>query len=134
MLWLRHGATSAVVLWWVGSVCGIALWQYLLLFVWPGTSLTLLRSFAEHRPAKHAAHRSAIVEAGPAFRLLYLNNNYHALHHQRPALPWYELPAAYHRQRERLLRENGGYLFAGYGQILRRYLLRAKDTPVHPGP
>ena len=33
----------------------------------------------------------------------------------------------------RWLRRNGGYVFeGGYGEILRRYALRAKEPPVHP--
>ena len=65
--------------------------------------------------------------------LLYLGNNFHALHHERPDIPWYDLPRTYRAERERLLGENGGFLFAGYGDIARTFLWRVKDSPIHPG-
>ena len=66
--------------------------------------------------------------------LLYLNNNLHFLHHGRPDLPWYALPATYRRERESLVEGNGGYRFAGYAEVARRYLFRAKDSPVAGSP
>ena len=44
------------------------------------------------------------------WRLLYLGNNFHALHHERPDVAWYKLAEIYARERERLLADNGGYL------------------------
>jgi fatty acid desaturase len=131
--WLLHLALCALVLVWVVVLCGIPFLDYVLLFAWPGLSLTLLRSFAEHRPAGDQNRRSAIVEAGPLASLLFLNNNLHALHHARPDLSWHALPAAYRRDRGDILRGNGGYLFAGgYLEIARRFALVPKDLPVHP--
>ena len=75
----------------------------------------------------------AIVEGGMAMAALYLNNNLHALHHARMDLPWYALPKAYRLNRDAVLAANGGYRFDGYGQVIRRYLLWPKDSPVHPG-
>ena len=57
----------------------------------------------------------------------------HALHHERPGIPWYDLPRTYRKERQRLLAENVGFLFAGYGDIVRRFLWRVKDSPLHPG-
>ncbi|MDP6342146.1 MAG: fatty acid desaturase, partial [Alphaproteobacteria bacterium] len=130
--WLRHGVAIAPLMYWLLVVCDIPLLAYLALFVWPGTGLALVRSFIEHRPAEEPAARTVIVEDRGPLALLFLNNNLHVLHHQRPDLPWYALPAAYRRERERILADNGGFLFSGYGEIFRRYLLRAKDVPVHP--
>ena len=48
-VWLRHVLRVALVLIWVIAVCKMALWVYLVCFVYAGTSLLLLRSFAEHR-------------------------------------------------------------------------------------
>jgi fatty acid desaturase len=118
---------------WVVAVCGMPLWAYLALLVYPGLSLTLLRSFAEHRPAAKAGHRSAIVETGWPLRLLFLNNALHALHHERPNVPWYALAPLYAAERQRILADNGGYLIPGFGALLRRHLFRMKDAPVHPG-
>jgi fatty acid desaturase len=133
-IWLSHAALTAVLLVWVVGVCGIPLWAYVLFYVYPGTALILLRSYYEHRPAADPAQRTAVVEAGPLMTLLYLGNNFHALHHERPGIPWYELPRTYRAERDRVLAENGGFLFAGYGDIVRRFLWREKDSPLHPGP
>jgi fatty acid desaturase len=131
-IWLWHLPAVALVLAWVIGVCGIPLWQYLLLAVLPGTSLTLVRSFAEHKAAGTPLERTAVVEGGPLLSLLFLNNNLHYAHHERPDLPWHALPAYYRANRARLLRENGGLLYRGYGEIMRRFLLRPVDTPAHP--
>jgi fatty acid desaturase len=128
--WLVHLGTCALVVAWVTGVCGISLWTYAVAYVYPGLALTLVRSFAEHRPAQDRAHATAIVEAGWLFSLLYLNNNLHALHHQRPDLAWYLLPSRYRRARETILAANGGYRFDGYGEILRRFAIRPKDAPI----
>jgi fatty acid desaturase len=131
--WLVHVPAVAAVLYWVVVVCGIPVWVYVLGFAYPGLSLTMLRSFAEHRPAREPACRTAVVEAGPLMRLLYLNNTLHASHHARPELPWYELPAHYRAHRAEILAANGGYLFrGGYLEQVRRFLVRPKDEPVHP--
>ena len=133
-IWAAHAVLTALLLAWVIGVCGIPLWAYVLFYVYPGTALILLRSYYEHRPAADPAQRTAVVEAGPLMTLLYLGNNFHALHHERPGIPWYELPRTYRAERDRVLAGNGGFLFAGYGDIVRRFLWREKDSPLHPGP
>jgi fatty acid desaturase len=130
--WLWHLPACALVLVWVTLVCGIPWWHYLALFVLPGTSLTLVRSFAEHKAAWTPQERTAVVEAGGFLALLFFHNNLHYAHHKRPDLPWHALPAYYWAHREELLRENGGLLYRGYGEICRRYLLRPIDQPAHP--
>ncbi len=131
-IWLWHLPAVALVLLWVALVCGLPLWQYLLLFVLPGASLTLVRSFAEHKAARTPYERTAVVEAGRFFGLLFFNNNLHFAHHKRPDLPWHALPAYYRARRGELLAENGGLLYRGYREVLRRFLLRPVDAPAHP--
>lgn len=132
-IWLVHILSCGLVLLWVSAICGIPVPEYVLGFVWPGVSLTLLRSFAEHRPAPDQGRRTAIVEAGPVLSLLYLNNNLHGAHHERPGLPWYALPSFYRAERQAILYRNGGFRFSGgYSEVLRRYAFRPKDRPVHP--
>ena len=131
-IWAVHLAASAAVLAWVVGVCGIPAWLYLVGFVYPGLALTLLRSFVEHRPAREQVARSALVEAGPVMSLLYLNNNQHALHHAAPQIAWYQLPSVYRETRDALLRRNGGFRYTGYLEVLCRFALRAKDSPVAP--
>lgn len=130
--WLFHLPGLVLILGWLVFVAEMPVWLYVLCFSYPGTALLLLRSFIEHRPDPRQARRTVIVEAGPLLSLLFLNNNLHALHHSQPALPWYRLPAVYRGQRARVLEENGGFRFTGYGEIARRFLFRSKDHPVHP--
>lgn len=131
--WAQHAVGLAVVGLWVVRVCHLPLAHYILFFAYPGLALTMVRSFAEHRPAADHAHRIGIVEAGPLARLLYMNNNFHAVHHDAPAVPWYALPACYQAQRSDILASNGNFVFPSYARILTRYAFRSKDSPVHPG-
>ena len=129
---LRHLAQAAIVLIWVQAVNGIPVLVYLLAVVWPATALIQLRSFAEHRPVAEPKARSVIVETRGPLAWLYLSNNLHALHHERPGLPWYALAKVYWSNQIDILARNGGYRYAGYTQIARQFLLRAKDSPCHP--
>ena len=126
---VMHVALVSLVLLWVGGVAGMPVGFYLVI-MYGGLSLTLMRSFLEHRPATLQQHRTVIVEAGLVWRLLFLNNNLHVLHHGQPSLPWYDLGREYGASRDRLRASNGGYVFAGYGDVARRYLVTPKDRPV----
>ena len=130
--WIVHVPACAAVLYWALAVCGIPLWVYVLCFAYPGLSLTMLRSYAEHRPAEDPAWRTATVEAGPVMRLLFLNNNYHVAHHALPGLAWYEIGPWHRANRAAMIERNGGYLFSGYAEQVRRFLLTPKDEPIHP--
>lgn len=130
--WGWHLAGCAIVLAWVLGVCRLPLGEYLLLFVYPGLALTLVRSFLEHQARPEVDHRSVLIEAGPVMSLLFLNNNLHALHHAHPGISWFRLPALYRARREELLAANGGYRYGGYLEIARRYLLSAKEPVLHP--
>jgi fatty acid desaturase len=128
--WVPHLAGVALLLVWLQHV-GLGIGAYLLLFVYPGMALTALRSFAEHRADPGRNGRAATVERGGALALLFLNNNLHAAHHERPGLPWYALPAYHRAQRHRLVVE-GALIYGGYGMIVRRFAFRAHDVLVHP--
>jgi len=130
--WALHGLGVALTLAWVIGVCGLPLWQYLLLFVYPGIALSLVRSFLEHQARPEVSERSVIIEAGPLMALLFLNNNLHLVHHDKPGLPWYRIPAFYRQRRALFLASNGGYYFKGYRAVFRNYLFRAKEQPLHP--
>ena len=132
-IWIAHIAAVGLIAFWVVWVCGIPLWKYVLLFAYPGLSLTLLRSFAEHRPAAHNPHRTAVVEGDWLTSLLFLNNNLHVVHHLWPDIPWYRLRNVYLREKTHVLAHNGGHVYGGYLELARRYLLLPKDSPIHPG-
>ena len=128
-----HVMSVAAVFYWVVAICGMPWWLYVVAFAYPGLSLTLLRSFLEHRAAADPEQRTAIVEGPWPFGLLFLYNNLHVAHHEDPGLAWYHLPRYYAANREAFQAANGGYVFAGYGEVVRRYLFRPVDLPVHPG-
>lgn len=132
-VWLLQVAGVGLVLGWSLGVCGLTLGQYLLFFALPGIALSLVRSFLEHRAVPAVGERTAVVEAAWPWALLFLNNNLHAVHHARPGLPWYRIPAAYRAERARWLAGNGHYLYRGYAEVFARYLLRQKERPLHPG-
>lgn len=131
-IWARHLLGCAVILAWLWSVCGMTPWAYVAIFVYPGTALQLVRSFAEHKAESVVSKRTAIVEGSPVLSLLFLNNNLHAAHHANPTLPWYRLPAWYRANRTALLDGNGELLYKGYMDVFRRFLLAPHDRPAHP--
>ncbi|AMJ63742.1 fatty acid desaturase [Bosea sp. PAMC 26642] len=130
--WLQHLPMMVLVVIWLVAICEMDLWFYGLAIVYPATSLMLLRSFAEHKAADGVLERTAIVENAPILGLLYLYNNLHAAHHECPTMPWYEIPRWYQDNRDRLVMENGGMVYDGYIDVVRRFLLRAHDPVVHP--
>ena len=129
----RHLLLCAPVMIWVIGVCGMPLWIYLACFVYPGTSLAMVRSFAEHRAAPEEERRTAIVENAWILGPLFLFNNLHAAHHLRHRLPWYQIPKFYRLNRAALIERNGGLVYRGYFDVARRYLLKPHDSPIHPG-
>lgn len=131
--WLAHGALVALLLSWLQRYVGIDWWYYLLAITWPALSLAMVRSLREHRAAHDPKQRTVINEAGIAMRLLYLNNNYHLVHHDLPSLAWYHLPRAYRMRRSAYIAKNGGFVFkGGYWELLKRHAWRETDLPFHP--
>ena len=131
-VWLEHLLWCVPVTAWVTLACGIPLWIYVLAMAVPGTSITLIRSFAEHRALPPVRARIALVEGSWILGPLFLFNNLHALHHEAPGVPWYQYPARYRRTRTRLIAENGGLVYQTYFDVARRFLFRPHDALVHP--
>ena len=131
-VWLEHLLWCIPVILWVKVVCGIPLSLYFFAMAVPGTSITLIRSFAEHRARPRVQERIAIVEDSWILGPLFLFNNLHALHHEVPSVAWYRLPGRYRVERARLIAENGGLVYRTYFEVARRYLFRAHDRPQHP--
>jgi fatty acid desaturase len=134
-IWFRHGIGVGAVLFWVCGVCKIPGAVYLGLVIYPSMSLQLMRSFAEHRANPDPTLRTAVVEANPLWSLLFLNNNFHIVHHDRPAVPWYELPRLW-RQTSAADRDRSaaaGMVFrGGYLDIVKSFLLRPVIAVEHP--
>jgi fatty acid desaturase len=51
----------------------------------------------------------------------------------RRRLPWYQLPKIYQLNRAALIEHNGGLVYRSYFDVVRRYLLRPHESPIHPG-
>ena len=129
--WLYQIGGLSLVFGWTWGVCGMPVWLYVVIAYF-GASLLNLRTFAEHQAHESVGGRTVIIEASPLFGLLFLNNNLHYVHHENPRVAWYKLPALYRAHRDEYLAANGGYRFAGYGEVIRRYLLRRKAPVPHP--
>jgi fatty acid desaturase len=129
---LMHGLEAAAVLFWVLVVCRMPLLTYLCCFAYAGTSLAMVRSFAEHRAENVVERRTAIVEKSWILGPLFLFNNLHVAHHMRHTMPWYCLPGWYQANRAALIERNGGLVYNGYFDVVWRYLLRPHDQSLHP--
>ena len=129
--WLAFGVSSVLIISFV-VWCAMPVWQYILLIAYPSISLSLVRSFCEHQAAEDVGHRTILVEASAFWALLFLNNNLHIAHHERPKIAWYKLPAYYVEEKARLVERNGNYLKLGYGEIFRGYFWRSKEPVAHP--
>lgn len=130
-IWRHHVLQAAAVVVWVVRICGINPLVYGMM-VYAGTAVLLLRSFAEHRANEGVFERTAIVENAWVLGPLFLFNNLHAAHHERPAIPWYQLPAWYAANRSRLVLDNGGLVYDGYLAVVRTFLFTPHDVQVHP--
>jgi fatty acid desaturase len=129
--WLLHALGAAPVVLWLSTVgqvpaAGYALAAYL------GLSILNVRTFLEHRADETVRGRCVVVEDRGLLALLFLNNNFHAVHHARPELPWYAIPRHYRENRDHYLALNRNYRFASYAEVFRRYALRQKEPVVHP--
>jgi fatty acid desaturase len=131
-IWVQHAALVALLLWGLDRYAGISPLVYVLGVGYPALGLAMLRSFHEHRPATLPAHRVVVNEAGFAWRLLFLNNNYHSVHHEDSSMPWYRIRSTYLADREGVLKRNGGFLVPGYNGLIRQFAIRPTDSPVHP--
>jgi fatty acid desaturase len=110
---------------------GMPIWVYVLGAGYLGQSLSLVRSFAEHR-AVPAGARAAVVHGGVFWRVLYLNNNYHLTHHRLPSIAWHALPAVHRASTSDADAAAGAGLYRGYGEIFRKYLVHPFCQPVSP--
>lgn len=129
--WAAHLLLTAATLLALHRWAGIGPVTYLLTVCYPALGLAMFRSFYEHRPALLASHRVVINEAALFWRVLYLNNNYHAVHHERPDLPWHQLRRFYLAHRAEVVERNGGFVVAGYLSLMKRFATTPVDSPVH---
>lgn len=129
--WLWHIPALALVVCWMGWVGQMPVWAFLVA-TYGSHSILKIRTFLEHRAHELGQGRTVLIEDKGILAFLFLNNNLHIVHHNHPQLAWYELPALSEQNRAEFLDRNDGYHYRSYGDIFRRYFLRAKDPVPHP--
>ncbi|HEU0222362.1 MAG TPA: fatty acid desaturase, partial [Paracoccaceae bacterium] len=129
--YLHHALGAVPVALWLALVAQMPFWAYLIA-CYGAFSLLKVRTFLEHRAHERAGGRSVIIEDRGPLALLFLNNNYHAVHHAHPGIAWYRLPAEFARRREEFLRRNDGYHYRSYAEVFARHFLHRKDPVAHP--
>jgi fatty acid desaturase len=133
-VWLSYGLhlpSMALPLAWVLTATELPLWAYALA-AYGAMALLKIRTYLEHQAHARAAARSVIIEDRGLLALLFLNNNYHAVHHAHPRVAWHKLPALFESRRDQFLARNEGYAYPSYRAIFAQYLLRSKDPVAHP--
>ncbi|MBH1974061.1 MAG: fatty acid desaturase [Rhodobacteraceae bacterium] len=131
LAWVLNAVGVAMVLVWLWTVGSMPLLAYVV-SVYLGTSLLKIRTFLEHRAHEKFRARTVIIEDRGPLSYLFLNNNFHVIHHCMPNVPWYALPGLYAARREHYQRRNEAYVYRSYADIFRLYFLRAKDPVPHP--
>lgn len=129
--WELHLAGVAMVLIWLWAATDMPLWAYVVA-VYFGQSLLKIRTYLEHRAHTAFRARTVVVEDRGPLALLFMNNNFHVVHHMHPSVPWYRLPELYAARRAHYLRRNDGYVYGSYAEVFRRHLTKAKDPVPHP--
>lgn len=128
--WALHAAGLLLVLLWL-AVAQIPLPAYVAC-AYAALSILKIRTFLEHQAHERARGRTVVIEDRGLLAFLFLNNNLHVVHHMHPRTPWYRLPKLYFANPARYLSRNEGYRYRSYGEVFRRYFLKAKDPVPHP--
>lgn len=128
--YLLHAVSVLIVLLWVWSA-QMPIWAYLLAAYF-GNAILRIRIFIEHRADEHVAGRTVIIEDRGPLAFLFLNNNFHAVHHIKPGVPWYDLPKLYFENRTNFLERNRGYSYPSYRVVIAQFLFNPKEPVAHP--
>lgn len=131
-MWLVHASLLAALFAWMMHNGFSPVW-FVLAVSYPALALTKVRSFYEHRAADDPLARSVINEAGLFWRVLFLNLNYHSVHHDLPGVPWYGLKSVYLQNRAAYQKRNHGFVVRGYSEWMRQFWGRAVNVTAHPG-
>ena len=128
--WVLHAIGAAIVVWLV-LLSPMPFWAYLV-SVYLALGLLRIRTYLEHRAHDAVRGRTVIIEDRGLLAFLFLNNNFHVVHHMHPNVAWYKLPGLYAAAKDRFTTINHGYVYPSYRDVFRRYFLRAKDPVAHP--
>jgi len=126
-----HAVALFPLLCMVGLFASLPLWAYVL-SAYGAMSLLRVRTYLEHRADTTVAGRTVVIEDTGLFAFLFLNNNYHLVHHMHPKVAWYQLPSLYRARREFFLKRNNAYVYPNYRAVFTNYFFRRKDPVPHP--
>ena len=129
--YIHHCVGLVVILAWLSEYSTLPLWA-LLFASYFSMSILKIRTFLEHTAHKRASARTVLIEDRGILSLLFLNNNYHSVHHSIPKLVWHKLPARFLERKDEYLRRNDSYWFRSYWSIFQLYFFKQKDTVAHP--
>ena len=129
--WIWHIPALALVFWWIVTVSAMPVWAFLMA-AYMALSILKIRTYLEHRAHDRSRGRTVIIEDRGVLSLIFLNNNFHVVHHLHPRVAWYLLPKLYFKNPDRYLRCNDGYRYRSYAEVFGRYFFKAKDPVPHP--
>lgn len=129
--WIWHIPAAALPILWLSTYGVMPLWAYFVA-VYLGLAVLKIRTYLEHRAHEAVQGRTVVIEDRGLLALLFLNNNFHFVHHSHPGVPWYDLPALFRSEKQQFLDKNDGYYYRSYAQIFREYLFKAKEPVSHP--
>lgn len=131
VIWFGHIAASFALLALIGSFGTISVIGYLAAAYF-GMSLLMVRTFLEHQAHPDRRARSVLIDDKGPLRLLFLNNNLHAVHHAFPSVAWYRLPGLFRLHRDRFMEMNQGYFYESYGAVIRSHIFTPKEPVAFP--
>ena len=129
--WLRFIPALMIVLLWLYYFGTVQVWEYAIA-AYSALSILKIRTFIEHRAHSITNARSVIVSDRGILSILFLNNNFHAVHHSHPSVPWYNLPSMFKLNKNKFLTSNDNYYYKNYFTVFKKYLLVKKEKLVHP--
>ena len=126
--WLLHAVGVTPVVYWVTTFGSMPLPAHVLA-AYAGLSFLKVRTFLEHRAHERPRGRTVVVDDRGPLALLFLNNNFHLVHHVHPGVAWFRLPAMFDRNRERYLGRNEGHVYRNCLE----YICQAPSCPQGSG-
>ncbi len=130
-VWSQHLMLCGLMVFVIVRTSDISVWQWIVA-IYLGNSFLYVRTFLEHQAAPDKSERTVIIEKACPIAFLFLFNNYHFVHHTKPRLAWYNLPAEFRDKRDDYIQRNGAYVYRSYGEIFQKYFFKSKEPIVHP--
>ena len=133
-IWLsyvHHAIGLVIVMAYMNEFSILPIWV-VVVAAYMSMSILKIRTFLEHKAHERVAARTVIIEDKGPLALLFLNNNFHSIHHSYPKLVWHKLPAKFYERKDDFLKRNGGYWFSSYWSVFRYYFFARKDPVPHP--